>query len=66
MISAILACWECCVHFWPPQYKKDMDTLDRVLQRTVNKMKGLEWLSCEDKAERTGVVQLGEQKVQCT
>jgi len=36
-----LECWVPC---WAPQYKRDMDTLDRVQPRAT-KMKGLEHLS---------------------
>ncbi|PKU29595.1 hypothetical protein llap_20101 [Limosa lapponica baueri] len=32
---------ESCVHFWAPQYKRDMDILERVQQRATNVIKGL-------------------------
>ena len=38
---------ECCVQFWAPQYKRDMDVLDRGQRRATNMMKGLGHLSCE-------------------
>jgi len=27
---------ECCVQFWAPQYKRDMDLLERVQQKVTN------------------------------
>ncbi|KAK4823869.1 hypothetical protein QYF61_007625 [Mycteria americana] len=38
-----------CVQFWAAQYKRDMDILERVQQRVVKMMKGLQHLSYEEK-----------------
>jgi len=38
---------EYCVQFWTSQYKRDMETLERVQQRTTKMIKGLEHLSYE-------------------
>ncbi|KAK4830735.1 hypothetical protein QYF61_013185 [Mycteria americana] len=49
---------ECCVLFWAPQYKRDMDILDRVQQRTVKMIKRLEHLSYEKRLRELGLLSL--------
>ena len=39
---------ECCVQFWIPQYKTDMDILERVQQRATRMTEGLEYLPHEE------------------
>jgi len=36
---------ECCIQFWAPQYKIDMDILERLQLRAKKLMKGLEHLT---------------------
>lgn len=38
---------ECCIQFWGPQWKKDVDVLERVEYKVTKMVKGLEHLSYE-------------------
>lgn len=38
---------KCCVQFWAPQHKKDMDIVEQVHQRVIKIIKGLEYISYE-------------------
>ena len=40
---------ESCVQFWAPQYKRDMDILERIQQRATKMIKGLEQLSYKER-----------------
>jgi len=44
LVTPHLECW---VQFWPPHFKRDMDILKGVQQRTTQMIKGLEHLSEE-------------------
>lgn len=50
--------WECCVHFWVTQYKRDMDILERVQWRTTKMILGLEHLFCEERLREPGLFSL--------
>ncbi|GAB0176498.1 hypothetical protein GRJ2_000115000 [Grus japonensis] len=50
---------EDCVQLWEPQYKRDMELLERVQRRAVKLIRGLEHLSYGE----AGVFQPGEENV---
>ncbi|PKU44789.1 hypothetical protein llap_4896 [Limosa lapponica baueri] len=49
---------EHCFQFWASQYKRDIDILERVQQRTMKMMKGLEQLSYEERMRHIGLFSL--------
>jgi len=40
---------ESCIQLWSPQQKKDMDVVERVQRRSTKVIRGLEYLSYEDR-----------------
>ncbi|GAB0207441.1 mitochondrial enolase superfamily member 1 [Grus japonensis] len=40
---------ECCIQLWGPQYRRDMELLERVQRRATKLIRGLEHLSYEDR-----------------
>jgi len=45
---------ESCIQLWSPQYKKDMDVLEQVQRRATKMIRGLEYLSYEDRLGSSG------------
>ena len=43
-----------CIQLWGPQYRKDMDLLERVQRRATKMIRGLEHLSYEDRLRQLG------------
>ncbi|KAK4811742.1 hypothetical protein QYF61_005310 [Mycteria americana] len=54
---------ECCIHFWAPRYKKDMDVLERDQQRATRMIKGLGYLSHEERLREPGMFSLEEKRL---
>lgn len=53
--QAPVATLECCVHFWGPHYKRDMDPLKWIHQRVTKIIKALEHRSYGEKLRELGL-----------
>jgi len=54
---------EYCIHFWAPQYKRDMEVLERVQQKDIKMIKQLEHLSYEEKLRELGLFSLKKRRL---
>ena len=54
---------EYCIQMWSPQYRRDIDLLERIQRRATKTIHGMEHLSCEDKLGELGLFSLENRRL---
>ena len=54
---------EYCIQMWSPQYRRDMDLLERIQGKATKRIHGMEHLSYEDKLRQMGPLNLEKRRL---